>query len=273
VPPPLNPADVRKHLAADSPPWDLAVFESVDSTMDRARALLAEGRRPPLAVFAAEQTAGRGRRGRLWEAPAGTAVLLTAAVSPAGLRPGEPAASFLGAVAAAECARALGVPARTKWPNDVLVGPPWRKLAGVLVEQYRPAAEAPVFLLGLGLNVNDVPPAVASPPPIRPTSIYTETGRHTPIAVASAALLNALAAGLSALRAGGPPAVYEAWDRLSMMREAPLEAATPEGRFACRFLGLTNAGDARVRLADQSERTLQAARTDFYLAGSGGRTA
>ncbi len=111
-----------------------------DSTNERAQALAAAGAPHGTLVTADEQDAGRGRQGRDWTAPAGTAVLMSLVLR-------EPGESLPLAAAVAVC-EALPTPATIKWPNDVLIG--GRKVAGILVEG-RPQEGWAV--LGLGLNV------------------------------------------------------------------------------------------------------------------------
>lgn len=91
-------------------------------------------------VTASEQSAGRGRQGRTWSAPAGQALLCSVVLrDPPRLLP------LAAGVAVAE---EVGPRARLKWPNDVLVD--GRKVAGILVEA-RPQERWAV--LGIGLNV------------------------------------------------------------------------------------------------------------------------
>jgi BirA family biotin operon repressor/biotin-[acetyl-CoA-carboxylase] ligase len=98
-------------------------------------------------AVADEQTAGRGRLGRTWDAPAGTAILCSVALRPpADRRIAE--LSLVGGMAAADAIeRALGLAAQIKWPNDVMVNRV--KVAGVLAE-----AREGVVVLGIGINVN-----------------------------------------------------------------------------------------------------------------------
>jgi BirA family biotin operon repressor/biotin-[acetyl-CoA-carboxylase] ligase len=120
-----------------------------DSTNLRARELAAAGAPHGTLVTTGEQTAGRGRQGRTWSAPAGRALLGSLIIR----RPG-PLLSLAAGLAVAEVA---GAEAVVKWPNDVLVG--GRKVAGILVEG-RPQEDWAV--LGIGLNVAlspaDLPP-------------------------------------------------------------------------------------------------------------------
>jgi BirA family transcriptional regulator, biotin operon repressor / biotin---[acetyl-CoA-carboxylase] ligase len=113
---------------------------STDSTNARARALAAAGAPHGTVVTAAEQTAGRGRQGREWTAPAGRALLMSVLLRD---RP-----RLLPLTAAVAVAEVVGPDAAIKWPNDVqLEG---RKVAGILVEG-RP--QEGWMVLGVGLNV------------------------------------------------------------------------------------------------------------------------
>jgi BirA family biotin operon repressor/biotin-[acetyl-CoA-carboxylase] ligase len=111
-----------------------------DSTNSRARELAVAGAPHGTLVTASEQTAGRGRQGRVWSAPAGSALLMSVVLrSPPRLLP---------LAAAVAVASVVGEDARIKWPNDVQVE--GRKVAGILVEG-RPQERWAV--LGIGLNV------------------------------------------------------------------------------------------------------------------------
>lgn len=122
-----------------------------DSTNTRARELAAAGAPDGTLVTAAEQSAGRGRQGRGWSAPANTALLCSLVV-----REPPTLLSLIAGVAVAAAAdqaiRSSPMPslpaAQIKWPNDVLID--GRKVAGILVEG-RPQEDWAV--LGIGLNV------------------------------------------------------------------------------------------------------------------------
>jgi BirA family transcriptional regulator, biotin operon repressor / biotin---[acetyl-CoA-carboxylase] ligase len=109
------------------------------STNERARELAAAGAPHGALVTTGLQTAGRGRQGRTWTAPAGRALLLSLV-----LRESDALAPLRAGLAVAELA---GPAARVKWPNDVLVD--GRKVAGILVEA-RPQEGWAV--LGIGVN-------------------------------------------------------------------------------------------------------------------------
>lgn len=131
----------------------VVVYQSTTSTQDRARQELARAGSARAAhgtvVLADEQTAGRGRLGRIWQAPRGSSLLMTVVVDA-----GDTSADRLvlaSACAVAEAVESLtGLNARLRWPNDVLLGE--AKLAGTLLETAGACA-----LIGIGLNVTACP--------------------------------------------------------------------------------------------------------------------
>ncbi len=135
------------------------------STNDRARELAIAGAPHGTLVTASEQTAGRGRMGRSWSAPAGSSLLMSLVLRPGPPNPEPPTKPWpppqLPLLAGVAVCDVAGPQARVKWPNDVVVqdGPNLRKLAGILTEA-RPQAGWAV--LGIGLNVSvrlqDLPP-------------------------------------------------------------------------------------------------------------------
>jgi BirA family biotin operon repressor/biotin-[acetyl-CoA-carboxylase] ligase len=123
----------------------------IDSTNRRARELASAGAPHGTLVTAGAQTAGRGRQGRRWESPAGSALLCSLV-----LRELDALLSLRAGLAVADVA---GEAARVKWPNDVQLD--GRKVAGVLVEG-RPHEGWAV--VGIGVNVSaapDLPDAAA----------------------------------------------------------------------------------------------------------------
>lgn len=141
-------------LCPDQIEWELgtaivgrrvAVWRKVASTNDLAARAAGSAANQGLVILAEEQTAGRGRRGRSWSAPAGSAVLMSVLVFPPPALDDPAWLTAWGAVAVAEVVeRWTGRIARIKWPNDVRVE--GRKVAGILVER------AGGSVVGIGLN-------------------------------------------------------------------------------------------------------------------------
>jgi BirA family biotin operon repressor/biotin-[acetyl-CoA-carboxylase] ligase len=157
-------------------------FERVGSTQDEVRRLAAAGAAAFSTVRADVQEAGRGRRGRSWETRPGAAMLVSVLLRPA--RPADELAALaiVGGLAAARVAQGLGVDARLRWPNDVVVGE--RKLAGVLAE----LVEGPVVILGVGMNADAGAADLPETDGLAPTSLRLE-GAEVPAPRALAARL------------------------------------------------------------------------------------
>jgi BirA family biotin operon repressor/biotin-[acetyl-CoA-carboxylase] ligase len=165
-------------------------LRATTSTNDRARELAAAGAPHGTLVTASEQSAGRGRQGRTWSAPAGHALLLSLV-----LHDPPPLLPLAAAVAVADVA---GQDARIKWPNDVQLD--GRKVAGILAEG-RPQEGWAV--LGIGLNVavriEDLPPELhetagtlgLAPADLEPTLERLLDALERSLALDAAALLDA----------------------------------------------------------------------------------
>ncbi len=118
------------------------------STQDVARQLYEIGKRPPYSVVTDEQTAGRGRLARSWEAPPGGSVLLTVAMP----LPSDPTAVPLCiGVTVLRMLQPHAPMLRLKWPNDIVVPvhAELRKLGGLIAEVHGDA-----LLVGIGLNID-----------------------------------------------------------------------------------------------------------------------
>jgi BirA family biotin operon repressor/biotin-[acetyl-CoA-carboxylase] ligase len=125
-------------------------FRLTGSTNDEARALAEAGAPSGAVVTAAEQDAGRGRHGRRWSAPAGSALLYSALMRELGAAHALlPLAVPLAVCDAVE--ELGGGPAKVKWPNDVWISE--RKVAGVLIEARPP--EWAVIGVGINLEIAD----------------------------------------------------------------------------------------------------------------------
>src|SRR5919204_689410 len=121
-------------------------------------------------AVADEQTEGRGRLGRRWEAPPGTSILCSVQLRPAVAASRFPELTVVGAEACAEAIRTVtGLESTLKEPNDVLLG--GRKVAGILGE----AGEGRV-VLGIGINVNVREDQLPADVRVPATSLLVEVG-------------------------------------------------------------------------------------------------
>jgi BirA family biotin operon repressor/biotin-[acetyl-CoA-carboxylase] ligase len=250
-----------------------------DSTNNRVRELALAGAPHGTLVTAAEQSAGRGRQGRRWTAPPGSALLMSLLVrTPPSLLP------LIAAVAVCDVA---GEDARIKWPNDVVVesapttvtapfsggrvgGPrptqqqQLAKLAGILIEG-RPQEGWAV--LGIGVNVavelDELPaelhPGGAARSATSPLPAATLGRPREAIEPTLSLLLEALERRLTQ----PAEATLAAW----RSRDALLgrEIAWTAGRG--RAHGIDGAGRLVVELADGGQTTLGAGEVHLQALG------
>lgn len=267
----LSESAVRAALTTSWMGRPYLYMEQVDSTNERVKSWAANPHYPPGAVLLADyQSAGRGRLDRRWEAPPGTALLFTVL-----LRPRWPARqgawlTMLAGLAVAEAIEQVaGLPARLKWPNDVVLaaGEPgeWSKVCGLLLDAtLAPSGEQlESAIIGIGLNVNI--PAAAMPQTASPaTSLLVAGGRPVSRRALLVAVLERLERHYDAALDGRSPA--DAWagrlvtlgrrvEVISPGQPAPL-AGTAEGvdewgqllvRDAAGALHTVAAGDVTLR--------------------------
>ena len=148
-------------------------FDRVGSTNDVVREWLATGEPEVCVAVAAEQTAGRGRQGRTWTAPAGAGLLASIGFRPTWLAPDRfwrlaASVSLAMADGAEEVVGLASGSIRLKWPNDLVVERDGRvlKLGGVLGETDGLGGGDPTAIVGIGLNADwpasDFPPELSA---------------------------------------------------------------------------------------------------------------
>ncbi len=209
-------------------------FDEIDSTNEEARRLALAGEAGPLWIMAARQTAGRGRRGRVWETATGNlaATLL--------LRPAAPQSltgqlSFAAALAAADTASHFAPAAAiaVKWPNDVLAE--GKKLAGLLLEGGQDARGA-WLAVGIGINL-------AHHPQDLPATSLPQLGIAPPSPDAALTILAArFAHWYDAWMEQGFSVLRDAWLKRASGLGAPITARLPHETRQGLFEGIDATG-------------------------------
>jgi BirA family biotin operon repressor/biotin-[acetyl-CoA-carboxylase] ligase len=229
---------------------------TIDSTNEEVRrhlqdASIEEG----LVVTAWQQTAGRGRRGRAWQSPAGN-LSVSFLIRAGATLTSSAHISFVAAVAlqAALSEIAPLVSARLKWPNDVLVN--GRKISGILLE-----AEGPWVILGIGVNLAHSPD---------PTGIgyhatsLAELGVTVTLDEMLEALARHLHQALTEWRQGGFAAIRHRWRAHAEGLGGPLVARLYDGsEIHGRFTDLDDEG--ALLLTAESGQTQRIIAADIHF--------
>jgi BirA family biotin operon repressor/biotin-[acetyl-CoA-carboxylase] ligase len=250
----LTLAAVRAHL--DEPDaWHLHLWDETTST--NAVALEMTARAPNRTVVMANaQTAGRGREGREWRTPRGTAIAVSMIVRPASGPEWWPLIGLAAAVSTRDAIeRVSGAEGRVKWPNDVLLN--GRKVAGVLMEtRWHPVhADQRAVVVGIGVNVNNR--AATLPEAFAPTatSILDATGATTDRSALVAEMLNAFSREIDGLPRSAD-ALRARWVAVSATAGARVAVSTPTGLLEGVDDGLDSLGRLIVRTRDGGVQTV-----------------
>jgi len=133
--------------------WRVGMFDSLDSTNAEALRQLELEAIAPFAIVAEQQTAGRGRRGRVWVSPFGENLYFSLLIKNDRGVKGLEGLSLVIGLAVVSALRKVGVQSLgLKWPNDVLAS--GRKIAGVLLELSGDLADVCHVVIGVGINTN-----------------------------------------------------------------------------------------------------------------------
>lgn len=202
--------------------------ESVSSTNELAKAMAREGAPEGLLVVADQQTAGKGRLGRRWSTPPGSAIAMSLLLRPDLPPYHAPRITLAAAVAVAEAVRDLtGLPVGIKWPNDLQVD--GRKLCGILTEMEAEIDRVAFAVVGIGLNVHlkreEMDPAFQE----QATSLALEGAASTRRADLVRAILTRFEATYDELLAGGFASILDRWRALSVTLGASVRLLTVDG--------------------------------------------
>jgi BirA family transcriptional regulator, biotin operon repressor / biotin---[acetyl-CoA-carboxylase] ligase len=242
---------VTRVLSALPASYRLVFFETIGSTNDEAKRLARAGGAEGTVVWALQQTAGRGRRGRRWLSPPGN---LYASLVLRPDCPGARAAQLGFAAALASCdALAELVPGlgglACKWPNDVLLG--GCKIAGILLESEVGKGDALAWLvLGLGVNLAWAPSATEFPA----TSLAGQGLEPVPPAAMLEAFARHFCAWAQRWREGGFAAVREAWKQRAALLGEPIQVRLENVTLRGRCLDLDAQGALLLETGDGVRR-------------------
>ena len=210
------PADLAAAVAAGETRLDgfnrIEYFPDIDSTNDMALSYAGRGAPHGTVVLADAQHAGRGRLGRVWHSPPDAGLYLSAILRADGWAGTLSLVTLAAGVAVVRGLQAAtGLAAELKWPNDVVIGRPWRKLAGILSESASASARVEAVIVGIGINLR----ASAFPPELqdRATAVELELGRSVDRAMCLVEVLVALAEASSHLAAGDREWILAEWRR------------------------------------------------------------
>lgn len=171
----LNEQSIKKYLKTAVIGKNLVVLDTVGSTNDYLKNEGNNGCANGTVVAAREQTKGKGRLGRTWQANKDDCVMFSFLLRP-DITPQEVSCiTPLAGLAVCKAIRAYtGIDCKIKWPNDIIVGS--KKLVGILTEMSAEFDGVEYVVTGIGINTEhkSFPEEIAH----KATSVFLETGLH-----------------------------------------------------------------------------------------------
>lgn len=227
----------------------LDIYDQIDSTNAHLLREAAAGLPSGAACLAERQTAGRGRRGRVWVSPFGVNLYLSllwrfplapAALGGMSLAAGAVVAETLSAVGATEVT--------LKWPNDLL----WRrrKLAGLLLEVAGESQGPCHLVIGLGVNLRMAAGQGVGIDQLWATLDQATNGRLCERNVLAARLLDALMGAADRYADDGLAPFLDRWRHFDAFEGKPVSLLIGDRRIEGRHAGVANDGALRLETAD-----------------------
>ena len=243
----LSESEILSRLTTDWAGRTLHYFNETGSTNIDAKRYAEEGEPHGTTVVANMQSAGRGRRGRLWQSPAGSAIYMTILLKPRFIPDKASMLTLVMALSVADAiAEATGLSAGIKWPNDVVVNK--KKVCGILTEMNVELDYIQYVVIGVGINVNNNSPE-EFPEEIRQTatSLKIESGMQ----ISRAALLERVLAHFEKnynifTRTLDLSALMEAYDSRLLNLNAEVRVLDPKGEYTGIARGIDPTGELLV---------------------------
>ena len=219
-------------------------FDSVDSTNTEALRNARIGAAHGTCIIARQQTAGRGRQGRVWISPPDAGLYLSVVLRPHLDHAMLPVITLAAAIAVHDALTELGLKPDIKWPNDVLVNE--KKISGILAETAE-TADGLAVVVGIGVNVmNDsFPPEIVE----TATSIMSELGHDVIASDLEESLLGFLSYWYERLQLNGEQSeILGEWaKRSTYFRGKHVKITLTNEQFSGVTEGLESNGALRVR--------------------------
>ncbi|HEY9868379.1 MAG TPA: biotin--[acetyl-CoA-carboxylase] ligase, partial [Candidatus Obscuribacterales bacterium] len=267
-PPQLSLESFQSYLSTRrlgrAPAWPNELWESIDSTNNRAAELAARGAPEGVIVTARRQTSGRGRQGRVWLSPPDSGLYVSFLLRPQGPRSLLPMHTLACGVAAAKAIwQCVGVRIGLKWVNDLVIE--GKKLGGILAEMPACAASGTAsgdlpapLILGVGINLRMSPSEI--PEELRDRVEWLERCTQQPVdpnqLLAFLALF--LEQEYDRLESGNSAEVIEGWKQFSVTLGREIRAASSGSTIEGTAVDLSDTGGLIVETRDGKRITLHA---------------
>ena len=231
---------------------NIVYYDEVDSTNLRIKQLGDEGAVEGTLAVADRQTAGRGRRGRSWDSPAGESISMSILLRPQITPNQAPMLTLVMACSVAEgimdCKDVCGEQQiQIKWPNDIIIH--GKKLVGILTEMSTQIDYINHVTVGVGINVNltDFPEEIRE----HATSLRLECGHKVKRAPLIAAIMKRLEENYALfMETGDLSQLMEKYSELLVNKDRDVMILGAKEQYVAHALGINKTGELIVRKED-----------------------
>jgi BirA family biotin operon repressor/biotin-[acetyl-CoA-carboxylase] ligase len=228
------------------------IWETIDSTNNRALELACNSAPHGTIVIAREQTAGRGRSDRQWFSPVGSGLYISFLVRPKIELANLPVITLVTGVAAAQAIqKSLNIRVGLKWVNDLLIG--GRKIGGILCEYQNAITKiepTKALIIGMGLNLHK--PKIDLPKDLEKKIGFLEShlsaDQHTidPNNLI-VSITNELEKSLEEIHAGNLQSLLDQWRAYSITLGEQIVAEVGDKQITGQALDITDSGELIVK--------------------------
>lgn len=230
------------------------VFKETDSTNIQAKAGGEKGESHGTLYVAESQSAGRGRRGKSWESPAGESIYMSLLLRPELPPVKAPMLTLVMALAVARTIREqTGAEALIKWPNDIVVQ--GRKICGILTEMSTEMTWINYVVIGIGINVNqnEFPEELKD----CASSLKMETGRRFRRSHLIAAVMEHFEMYYEQfLQEGSLAGFRKEYNELLVNKDRQVKILEPGNHYEAYALGINDTGELIVEKEDGSVQNI-----------------
>lgn len=235
---------------------NVVYYDEIDSTNNRAKEA-GDNKVPHGTLFVADmQVAGKGRRGRVWQSPAGSSIYMTILLYPEISPLKAPQLTLVMAIAVAEGIKEVtGLDTKIKWPNDIVVN--GRKICGILTEMSTEIDYINHVVIGAGINVNQDD----FPEDIRKTasSLKMELGKQVKRSELIAAIMKSFEKDYEIfVKTEDLSGLQELYNSMLVNLDRDVKVLEPGNEYEAHALGINKTGELIVRTAEGEEKEIYA---------------
>ena len=231
------------------------VFDTIGSTNTEALKHARQGVAEGLCIVARQQTAGRGRHGRVWVSEKDAGLYFSIVLRPKLETRFLSLITLMTGVAVHDMLEEYGITPDIKWVNDVLVAE--KKISGILAETAE-TGQGIAVVVGVGVNLTSgsVPPEIAE----TATSIECVSGLRVSPENVAGALTKYLVYFYAVLTGtAGPASIIDEWrKRSTYFSGKQVRAALGSETITGISDGLESNGALRIKRPDGSVAVIQA---------------